>query len=120
MLSKETTPPLVCKPVNRSAGDFKQGGFLTKAGQRKYPLVTQAPQYKAFNEHRFIPSEEAVTAVNNLQSTEWSVDHDMAEIAKKTIKNHITTEIISNFSVRKVWQIRRHYFSESNEGSASI
>ncbi len=115
MLSKETTPPLVCKPVDRSASDFKQGGFLTKAGQRKYPLVTQAPQYKAFNEHRFIPSEEAVTAVNNLQSTEWSVDHDMAEIAKKTIKNHITTEIISNFSVRKVWQIRRHYFSESNE-----
>ena len=55
---------------------------LTKAGQRKYSLVTQAPQYKAFNEQRFTPSDEAVKSVNNLQSTEWSVDLEMAEIAK--------------------------------------
>ena len=117
MLSKETTPPMVCKPMNRSADDFKEGGFLTKAGQRKYSLVTQAPQYKAFNEQRFTPSKEAVNAVNNLQSTEWSVDLEMAEIAETTIRNHVKTEILSNLSVRKVDEI---YYIDFKESKPSV
>jgi len=114
MLSKETTPPMVCKPLDRSHERIKEGGFLTKAGQRKYPLITQAPQYKAFNVERFIPSEDAVNAINNLQSTGWMVDHEMVELARNTIKQHIKSSIVDNFSVRKSWQIRRHYLSEED------
>tara|TARA_B100000212_G_C27382865_1_gene537904 strand:- start:1618 stop:5709 length:4092 start_codon:yes stop_codon:yes gene_type:complete len=115
MLSKETTPPMVCPPLNRSHENPKEGGFITRSARRKYPLVTEAPQYKAAsNLDRFIPSEDAVAAVNNLQSTEWSVDTSMVEIARGTIKNHVRANILEKLVIRKAWQVRRHYFSEDD------
>ena len=120
MLSKETTPPMVCPPLNRSHENLKEGGFITRSARRKYPLVTEAPQYKAAsNLDRFIPSEDAVAAVNNLQSTEWSVDTGMVEIARDTIKNHVRANILEKLSIRKAWQVRRHYFSE-DDGSPIV
>ena len=115
MLSKETTPPMVCPPLNRSHENLKEGGFITRSARRKYPLVTEAPQYKAAsNLDRFIPSEDAVAAVNNLQSTVWSVDKSMVKIARSTIDNHVRANILEKLSIRKAWQVRRHYFSEED------
>ena len=104
MLSGETTPPMVCKPIDRTWNESKErweGGFLTPLGQRKKGVVSQAPQYDHFGEERFNPSQEAIDAINNLQSTEWKVDRDMAKIAKITINNHIKNSIVSKFKVRK-------------------
>jgi hypothetical protein len=114
MLSKETTPPMICKPLDRSADKTDEGGFLTVRARRKYPLITQSPQYNAFDANRFTPSDEAVNAVNTLQSTEWAVDHEMVEIANNTINNHIREDIVANLLIRKMWQVRRHYFSEED------
>ena len=115
MLSKETTPPMACPPLNRSHENPKEGGFITRSARRKYPLVTEAPQYKAAsNLDRFIPSEDAVAAVNNLQSTVWSVDKSMVQIARSTIDNHVRANILEKLSIRKAWQVRRHYFSEED------
>ena len=115
MLAKETTPPMVCPPLNRSHENLKEGGFITRSARRKYPLVTEAPQYKAAsNLDRFIPSEDAVAAVNNLQSTVWSVDKSMVKIARSTIDNHVRANILEKLSIRKAWQVRRHYFSEED------
>ncbi len=113
MLSKETTPPMVCEPRPRTLDEDQPGGMLTKAGQNRYPLVTQAPQYDHFGQKRFIPSEQAIHSINALQSTEWSVNLEMVDIARSTIKNHIKTEILSKLKIRKAWQIRRHYFQDA-------
>ena len=129
MLSKETTPPMVCEPTSRTLDDEAPGGMRTKAGQRMYPLVTQSPQYKRFKANRsseigedifrFTPSEDAVSSINNLQSTEWAVNREMVELARETIINHVKNEIKSNLKIRKAWQIRRHYFEDS-EGQPII
>ncbi|MAK26669.1 MAG: hypothetical protein CMA02_05300 [Euryarchaeota archaeon] len=113
MLSKETTPPMVCEPRPRTLDENQPGGMLTKAGQNHYPLVTQAPQYDHFGQNRFSPSEEAIHSINVLQSTEWAVNREMVDIAKGTIKNHVKTEILSKLKIRKAWQIRRHYFQDA-------
>ena len=87
--------------------------MLTKAGQNRYPLVTQAPQYDHFGQNRFIPSEQAIHSINALQSTEWAVNLEMVDIARSTIKNHVKVEILSKLKIRKAWQIRRHYFQDA-------
>ena len=106
MLSKETTPPMVCEPRPRTLDENQPGGMLTKAGQNHYPLVTQAPQYDHFGQNRFSPSEEAIHSINVLQSTEWAVNREMVDIAKVTIMNHVKTEILSKLKIRKAWQIK--------------
>ena len=116
MLSKETTPPMVCEPTPRTLSKDDPGGLLTKAGQKRYPLVTQAPQYDHFNQNRFIPSKEAVSAINVLQSTEWAVNLEMADLARKTIKKHVKDEILDNLKLRNAFEIRRHYF-QNEEGT---
>ena len=113
MLSKETTPPMVCEPTPRTLQKDSPGGMLTKAGQKRYPLVTQAPQYDHFNQNRFIPSSEAISSINVLQSTEWAVNLDMADLAKETIKKHVKDEILDKFKIRKAYEIRRHYFQNA-------
>ena len=113
MLSKETTPPMVCEPRPRTLDEDQPGGMLTKAGQNRYPLVTQAPQYDHFGQNRFIPSEQAIHSINALQSTEWAVNLEMVDIARSTIKNHMKVEILSKLKIRKAWQIRRHYFQDA-------
>jgi len=118
MLAKETTPPMVCKPVDRSLEKNTsrgQGGLLTKAGQKKYKLITQEPQYKAFGIQRFEPSQKAINAINVLQSTEWTIDTEMIELAKISLNEHVKDKILTNLQVRKAWQIRRHYFADQNE-----
>ena len=118
MLAKETTPPMVCKPVDRTADrsseEGGQGGLLTKGGQKKYRLITQEPQYRAFGIERFKPSESAISSLNTLQSTEWAVDKEMVAIAKNTIKHHVEEEIRKKLQVRCAWQIRRHYLQDES------
>ena len=80
--------------------------------------MTQAPQYDHFNQNRFILSNEAISSINVLQSTEWAVNLDMADLPKETIKKHVKDEILDKFKIRKAYEIRRHYF-QNVEGTRS-
>ena len=109
LLSKETTPPMICKPEDRENGQDGEGGLLTKAGQKRYKMITQEPQYKVFNTDRFHPSEEGIGALNVLQSTQWAVDPNMVQIARSTIENFVRDEILSNLDIRYNEEYDRYY-----------
>ena len=112
LLSKETTPPMICKPEDREEREDSkdgEGGLLTRAGQKRYKMITQEPQYKVFRTDRFHPSEEGIYALNVLQSTQWAVDPKMVEIAENTIKNFVSTEILSNLDIRYNEEFDRYY-----------
>jgi len=115
LLSKETTPPMICQPQKREISEEGEGGLLTRAGQKRYKMITQEPQYNVFRTDRFHPSEEGIDALNVLQSTQWKVDNEMVKIAKNTIENFVRKEILSNLCIRYDEKFDKFYvdFNES-------
>ena len=85
MLSKETTPPIVCEPRPRAL-DEDQPEDATKAGQNRYPLVTQAHNTTTLAKID-LSSEQAIHSINALQSTEWAVNLEMVD-TRSTKKSH--------------------------------
>ena len=83
MLSKETTPPMVCEPRPRALDEDQPGGMLTKAGQNRYPLLHKLHSTTTLIKIDLFQAEQAIHSINALQSTEWAVNLEMVDIARR-------------------------------------
>lgn len=121
LLNQDTTPPMLCEPISRLShsntdnllGDIFQelnignmvennsGGFITQHMRNRFPLISNNSMEELFNRVRFIPSHEAIKALDYLQETEWTIDDKLVSIVKTTLKQYVDENITKLFTLRK-------------------
>ncbi|MDC3298044.1 hypothetical protein OAU99_01560 [Candidatus Poseidoniaceae archaeon] len=111
LLNKETTPPMLCFPLERPSdnsllfnierGDPRQGGFLSNGMQTRFPVISNNTTENEFDIIRFEPSELAVKALNNLQMTEWAVNEKVRPIVEEMLVHYVKENVRNLFELRK-------------------
>jgi hypothetical protein len=110
LLNKDTTPPMLCTPLDRPSDNSllynfeneepKQGGYLNNRMQVRFPVISNNITEDVFDIIRLEPSKMSIDALNNLQKTEWAANEKVRPIVEKMLELYIQKNIVDLFQIR--------------------